>query len=100
MLRNFVRVTKGEHVTIDVMELDNSSPTRFWRWATDVDGGERPLVSQTMHQCRLVFVAESGPSDHFDFLALWDDRTRPFSLIDEHHFVYARKWRNEDAKEL
>jgi len=87
-----VNFVKGAQVSIDLMELDDSSPTRFWRWKTDTDGGERPLVSPTCHRCQLVFVAEQGRPDYFDFLVTFRD---PPSLISEHMFLYARDWKND-----
>ena len=95
MLRNAVDFTEGEEVSIDLMELDNNP--RFWRWSTPIDRNERPLVSLTTHHCRLAFVAESGPLDYFNFLVILDEGKRTPSLIGENNFVYAQKWRDEDA---
>lgn len=94
-LKRDVNFAGGADVSpIDLMELDNSSPTRFWRWATDTDIGERPLVSLTCHRCQLEFVAEQEPPDYFDFIVTFHDGKIP-SLIGEHMFLYARDWKND-----
>ena len=85
---NFI---KDAQVSIGLMELDNSSPKRFWKWKTDMDEGELPLVSLTSHRCQLVFVAEQEKLDYFDFLVTFNDATP--SLIGEHLFLYAREWK-------
>jgi hypothetical protein len=91
ILTRGVNFVKDANVSIDLMELDNNSPTRFWRWKTDADGSERPLVSLTSHRCQLVFIAEQETLDYFDFLVTFHDATP--SLIGEHMFLYARDWK-------
>ena len=44
ILMSDVTFVKDAQVSVDLMELDNSSPTRFWRWKTDTDRGEQPLL--------------------------------------------------------
>ena len=93
-LRKLVDVAEGERLSIDLMALDNSSPTRFWRWAA-ATADVNTLVCQTCHRCQLVFMPQKGPYDYFDFYVTFHDRTP--SLAGEHLFLYAREWRNEDA---
>jgi hypothetical protein len=81
----------GAAVSIDLMELDSSSPTRFWRWATDTDGGERPLVLLTCHRCQLVLIAEQEAPDFFDFIVTFHYEERPLQLVTGKHPLYMKR---------
>ncbi len=89
-----VNFAKDSEVSIDLMELDNSNPTRFWRWKTA--DSDQPLIARTLYQCQLVFIAEQEIIDYFDFIISFND-TAP-SLTGEHMFSYARKWKTNDAQ--
>lgn len=111
ILERGVNFVAGAAVSIDLMELDNRSPTRFWRWATDTDGDKRPLMSITCHRCQLIFIDEQGlVLDYFDFFVSFHYEEKPPpvrdgktptryekapSLTGEHQFLYAREWKNE-----
>jgi hypothetical protein len=88
-LRHGVDFDKGGTIPIDIMARDDS-PHRFWRWATAFD--ERELVCQEMHQCRLVFIAEGGIEDYFNFvIESADDNDSGRLLIGENRFAFAQK---------
>ena len=50
------------------MALDDSEPRQFWRWTVENDG--QPLVSPTMHHCRLAFVVNDRVADDFNFIVV------------------------------
>jgi len=104
VLMENVNFVLGAEVQIDLIELNNSSDTPFWQWATNMHAGE-PLVF-TCHRCRLVFIAAQEPPDYLDFIVDFhyeeklsrDGKTPPRyektpSLIGEHRFLYAREWK-------
>jgi hypothetical protein len=86
---NFI---KGEDVTIDVMALDDSKPKRFWRWK--VASGDDPLVSGSMHHCRLAFIIDEHVVDDFAFVVTGNGDSNNLLLLGENHFAFAQKWRN------
>ena len=96
----------GAAVSMSLMELDNGSKGRVWRWATNE--GERPSVSLTSHRCQLVFVIDQGPYDYFDFVVTFHYKPPPLrdaktpipyeqtpSLMGEHMFLYSRNWKKD-----
>ena len=115
VLKRDVNFVKGAEVSMDLIRLDNSSPTRFWRWATVTDGSEQPLMAIACHRCQLVFIDEQGLAiDYFDFFVSFHYEEKPPpvrdgkttiryeimpSLIGENQFLYAREWKNIEAGE-
>jgi hypothetical protein len=108
VLREDIRFVTGAAVSICLMEHDNGGKEQFWRWA----GEGNPRVSFTSQRCQLVFAAERGPSDYFDFVVefslkpppLRDLRTpMPYektpSLIGEHMFLYSREWKKDGVSQ-
>lgn len=112
VLKRDVNFVKGAEVSIDLIRLDNSSPTRFWRWAT-ANGDEWLLMSITCYRCQLVFIDKQGLAlDYFDFFVSFHYEEKPPpvrdgktptryekmpSLIGENQFLYAREWKNIEA---
>jgi hypothetical protein len=98
LLRELKGFTKGEDVTIDLMGLDDSKPSRFWRWKVS-DGGQ-PLVSPTMHHCRLAFIIDDRVADAFNFIVTTsnNDDDKGLGLMGENHFAFAAKWREDDGR--
>jgi hypothetical protein len=111
ILKRDVNFVARAAISIDLIELDNSSPTRFWRWTTD--GSERPLMLITCHRCQLVFIDKQDTVlDYFDFFVSlhYEENPPPVrdgktptryekmpSLIGENQFLYAREWKNVEA---
>ncbi|MGO9847646.1 MAG: hypothetical protein ACLPKT_13915 [Methylocella sp.] len=91
---NFI---KGEDATIDIMALDDSKPKRFWRWKV-ASGDETPLVSGSMHHCRLAFIIDEHVVDDFSFIVTRNDNGNDVLLLGENHFAFAQEWRKGDGR--
>jgi hypothetical protein len=82
----------------NLMGLDDSKPSRFWRWKVSDDG--QPLVSPTMHHCRLAFIIDDRVADAFNFIVTTsnNDDDKGLGLMGENHFAFAAKWREDDGR--
>ena len=97
LLRQQNTFAKGQDITIDLMALDDSEPRRFWRWTVENDG--QPLVSPTMHHCRLAFVVDDRVADDFNFIVVKaNDNNEGLLLLGENHFSFASEWRGHDGR--
>jgi hypothetical protein len=97
LLRQQNTFAKGQDITIDLMALDDSEPRRFWRWTAENDG--QPLVSPTMHHCRLAFVVDDRVADDFNFIVVMaNDNSDGLLLLGENHFSFASEWRRHDGR--
>lgn len=96
-LREQSSFATGQDISIDLMTLDSSAPTRFWRWKVERNG--QPLVSRSTYHCRLAFIIEDRVVDSFNFIVVTrsDDNDEPL-LIGEDQFLFAHRWTKDDAK--
>jgi hypothetical protein len=95
LLRELNSFAKGQDIDVELMALDEREPVRFWRWAVDRNG--RPLVSRTMHHCRLAFV-DNRVVDNFSFIVIPSSDKKMLSLVGEHLFAFASRWRKDDSR--
>jgi hypothetical protein len=90
-LQSISGFAKGQEVTVELMFLDHSQPTRFWRWAIEGADGNDNLVYPAMNRCRLIFMPTNEESDFFNFIVL-DSNSAKATLVGEHLFNYVKDW--------